>query len=174
MYVSIILIHLRNQSVCYWNIMLLFMYFNFLGRYTDIHFDFNPVSCHLFSDLYWGIVKKTLAPWTKKTFGVWNVKWPGWRTWRRGGDENRWWFRRVKKITRWWFQTFVIFTPIWGRFPFWLIFFRWVGSTTNQIIIICIYPPTQDAIVANKALVVGIPKPKNVISSWWLERRVGG
>ena len=32
---------------------------------------------------------------------------------------------------RWWFQTFFIFTPIWGRFPFWLIFFKWV-ETTNQ------------------------------------------
>ena len=35
-------------------------------------------------------------------------------------------------ITRWWFQIFFIFTPIWGRFPFWLTFFRWV-ETTNQI-----------------------------------------
>ena len=26
-----------------------------------------------------------------------------------------------------------MFTPIWGRYPFWLTFFRWVGSTTNQI-----------------------------------------
>ena len=34
--------------------------------------------------------------------------------------------------SRWWFQFFFIFTPIWGRFPFWLIFFRLVGSTTNQ------------------------------------------
>ena len=34
-------------------------------------------------------------------------------------------------FTRWWFQIFCIFTPIWGRFPFWLIFFRWV-ETTNQ------------------------------------------
>ena len=33
--------------------------------------------------------------------------------------------------TRWWFQRFFIFTPIWGRFPIWLIFFRWV-ETTNQ------------------------------------------
>ena len=32
---------------------------------------------------------------------------------------------------RWWFQTFFIFTPTWGRFPFWLIFFKWV-ETTNQ------------------------------------------
>ena len=23
-------------------------------------------------------------------------------------------------ISRWWFQIFFIFTPIWGRFPFWL------------------------------------------------------
>ena len=26
----------------------------------------------------------------------------------------------------WWFQIFFIFTPIWGRFPFWLIFFKGV------------------------------------------------
>ncbi len=25
---------------------------------------------------------------------------------------------------RWWFQLFFIFTPIWGRFPIWLIFFQ--------------------------------------------------
>ena len=31
--------------------------------------------------------------------------------------------------TRWWFQIFFIFTSIWGRFPFWLIFFRWVETT---------------------------------------------
>ena len=35
-------------------------------------------------------------------------------------------------ITRWWFQIFFMFTRTWGRFPFWLIFFRWV-ETTNQI-----------------------------------------
>ena len=28
-----------------------------------------------------------------------------------------------------WFQTFFIFTPIWGRFPFWRIFFKWVETT---------------------------------------------
>ena len=32
-------------------------------------------------------------------------------------------------ISRWWFQIFFIFTPIWGRFPIWLIFFRWVETT---------------------------------------------
>ena len=31
----------------------------------------------------------------------------------------------------WWFQTFFMFTPIWGNDPFRLIFFKWVGSTTN-------------------------------------------
>ena len=31
----------------------------------------------------------------------------------------------------WWFQVFFIFTPTWGRCPFWLIFFKWV-ETTNQ------------------------------------------
>ena len=45
-----------------------------------------------------------------------------------------WWFRNPAPVDRWsgwWFQRFFIFTPIWGRFPFWLIFFRWV-ETTNQ------------------------------------------
>ncbi len=32
------------------------------------------------------------------------------------------------------FKHFFMFTPIWGRFPFWLIFLRWV-ETTNQITI---------------------------------------
>ena len=36
-------------------------------------------------------------------------------------------------FTRWWFQIFFIFTPTWGRFPFWLIFFKGV-ETTNQFI----------------------------------------
>ncbi len=35
----------------------------------------------------------------------------------------KWWF------TGWWFQIFFIFTPIWGRFPFWLIFFKGVETT---------------------------------------------
>ena len=32
-------------------------------------------------------------------------------------------------LSRWWFQIFFIFTPTWGRFPFPLIFFRWVETT---------------------------------------------
>ena len=32
---------------------------------------------------------------------------------------------------RWWFQIFLIFNPILGRFPIWLIFFKGV-ETTNQ------------------------------------------
>ena len=35
-------------------------------------------------------------------------------------------------IPGWLFPTCFIFNPIWGRFPFWLIFFRCV-ETTNQI-----------------------------------------
>ena len=38
------------------------------------------------------------------------------------------------RIAGWWFQFFkIIFSPIWGRFPFSLIFFNWV-ETTNQIV----------------------------------------
>ena len=43
---------------------------------------------------------------------------------------NRWKVGQI--ITRWWFQIFFICIPIWGRFPIWQIFFRWV-ETTNQI-----------------------------------------
>ena len=42
--------------------------------------------------------------------------------------------------SRWWFQIFFIFTPIWGRFPIWLIFFKWV-ETTNQYFIFRHYEP---------------------------------
>ena len=38
-----------------------------------------------------------------------------------------------KNLYRWWFQLFFIFTPIWGRFPTWLIFFWWV-ETANQLL----------------------------------------
>ena len=36
-------------------------------------------------------------------------------------------------LSGWWFQIFFIFIPIGERFPFRLIFFRWVVSTTNQL-----------------------------------------
>ena len=41
------------------------------------------------------------------------------------------WSTRKINHSRWWFQLFFTFTPIWGRFPIWLIFFGWV-ETTNQ------------------------------------------
>ena len=31
--------------------------------------------------------------------------------------------------SRWWFHIFFIFTPSWGRFRLWLIFFNWVETT---------------------------------------------
>ena len=38
-----------------------------------------------------------------------------------------------QRKTRWWFQIFFIFTPTWGRFPFWLIFLKWVETTTRLV-----------------------------------------
>ena len=32
-------------------------------------------------------------------------------------------------LAGWWFQIFFMFTPTWGRFPIWLIFFNWVETT---------------------------------------------
>ena len=50
-------------------------------------------------------------------------------------------------ITRWWFQILFIFTPIWGRFPFWLIFLRWVETTKQIRIYFGLWTPlfSQDA-----------------------------
>ena len=43
---------------------------------------------------------------------------------------GRWWTwwttkasRCLQEKTGWWFQIFFIFTPIWGRFPFWRAYF---------------------------------------------------
>ena len=30
----------------------------------------------------------------------------------------------------WWFQRFFLFTPTWGNDPIWLIFFKWIETTT--------------------------------------------
>ncbi len=48
--------------------------------------------------------------------------------------------------SRWWFQIFFIFTSIWGRFPFWLIFFRsgWNHQPVflfQQLGVISLIPP---------------------------------
>ena len=40
-------------------------------------------------------------------------------------------------MTRWWFQTFLIFTPIWGRLSIWLIFFKWVETTNQMMVCYC-------------------------------------
>ena len=41
-----------------------------------------------------------------------------------------WWNFNPEIYLRWWFQILFVFTPIWGRFPFWLIFFR--GGWNHQ------------------------------------------
>ena len=39
---------------------------------------------------------------------------------------------RISYLASWWFQICFMFIPIWGRFPIWLICFKWV-ETTNQL-----------------------------------------
>ena len=79
--------------------------------------------------------------------------------------------------TRWWFQIFFMFTATVKSDPIWLIFFRWVGSTTNQYIYI--FPPFDryglrpgmtSEVTFNAAITacdVG-----HVIRGWWSERWV--
>ena len=52
-------------------------------------------------------------------------------------------------LSRWWFPIFFMFTPTWGRFPIWLIFFKWV-ETNNQLffaIFLLIFPPLKPVLV---------------------------
>ena len=44
---------------------------------------------------------------------------------RLGGEGAEVWGKRPS-FSSWWFQIFIIFTPTWGRFPIWLIFFKGV------------------------------------------------
>ena len=44
-------------------------------------------------------------------------------------DDNPKTWQPSKPYSSWWFQIFFIFTPTWGRFPIWLIFFNWVETT---------------------------------------------
>ena len=39
--------------------------------------------------------------------------------------------RNTWESRSWQLKYLFIFTPSWRRFPFWHVFFRWVGSTTN-------------------------------------------
>ena len=58
----------------------------------------------------------------------------GWKWWFRPISQVKVWFiiQLKRPLTRWWLQICFISTPIWRRFPFWLIFFKWV-ETTNQL-----------------------------------------
>ena len=49
---------------------------------------------------------------------------------------------KFKTFTRWWFQIF-FFTPIWRRFPVWLIFFRRVETTNQKTFSFC-FPLSTD------------------------------
>ena len=44
----------------------------------------------------------------------------------------------LKIDSGWWFQTFSIFAPSWGNDPIWLIFFKWVETTTYNFVRRCI------------------------------------
>ena len=74
---------------------------------------------------------------------------------------------------RWWFQTYFVFTSIWGRFPFWLIFFRWV-ETTNQPGVappkLCfgLFHCCLKRYVARRQLVSAeyVPRRKKIVEQW--------
>ena len=86
------------------------------------------VGCRLLASSWWWPV-----------FGGWNEQHGTPASAHRGLNEK---LRGESLGWKIWIQVFFlgggfkcfIFTPIWGRFPFWLIFFRWV-ETTNQFLV---------------------------------------
>ena len=60
-----------------------------------------------------------------------------WATWQRARLARKIASDNASVLHWWWFQIFLIVIPIWVRFPWWLIFFRWV-ETTNQYYI-CVF-----------------------------------
>jgi len=97
-----------------------------VGKYTSPVYPMgysNPPKTHMFSPQEWElwnfmihggnfqvVQNHWLGPgsFTKRDARCFFFKFP-----RLGGLDYQW--------TRWWFQIFFMFTPIWGRFPFWLI-----------------------------------------------------
>ena len=48
---------------------------------------------------------------------------------RRSFSSQELWTSEHNRSTGWWFRIFFVFAAVWERFPFWLIFFRWVETT---------------------------------------------
>ena len=92
--------------------------FRFLGTEASILLGSMMSLFIFFGSLYWGV-----STFRRPHSFCWAFCW-------NFDDEGA---RRcqVDRYSRWWFQTVFVFIPIWGNDPIWLIFFRWVGSTTN-------------------------------------------
>ena len=57
-----------------------------------------------------------------------------WNPWR-----SQKWCRDFFILSVWWFHIFFIFTPIWGRFPFWLIFFKGVLKPPSSFVFFSVF-----------------------------------
>ena len=75
----------------------------------------NPVGIDIVKDNIWvGIDKKHLV--IKYIYSSWTL------------PSDAVLFGSTVFNTKWWFHMSFMFTPTWGRFPIWLIFFRWTIS----------------------------------------------
>ena len=76
-------------------------------------------------------------------------------------------------ITGWWFRISFIFTPIWKRFPFWLIFFKWVETTKQIIISYTTYPlylSTSNFLIATRTAQGQLQGGSRMIGFAWLQQ----
>ena len=81
---------------------------------------------------------------------------PRWTGWWFPGLED-WTHTKYNKTLRWWFQLFLIFTPIWGRFPFWRSYFSdgWLK------------PPTRTALDSSAIYQLNLPSSKERVNPGW-------
>ena len=84
------------------------------------------------------------ASWKMKVLAWGASRWPKMCSCHPGGDWNSSIWELMEGLYTppavtmsppvwWWFQRFFIFTPIWGRFWFWLIFFNGLKPPTSPV-----------------------------------------
>ena len=79
-----------------------------------------PWKTHVFSTC------RSFTTWgNRQTTYCWQQTWSS-KMWSdlMEAHPKKWWKHRNLRGTGWWFQICFVFTPTWGRFLFWLIFFR--------------------------------------------------
>ena len=88
------------------------------------------------------------APWHLTSSQVWEG---GWTIFPQflGPPKSYGWHIKARSA-RWWFQFFFVFIPTWGNHLIWLLFFRWVETSTCLYLLERVSPETNMAVEHRK------------------------